>query len=115
MAETPTSEQLETFANQYPKRDYLIEIVCPEFTSMCPKTGQPDFGTITIRYRPDRLSSRMRGTCPACGPRSLGRRSLASPADGRSSGARARGREESGGVKGCAARARALGRDRRRS
>ena len=41
---------LETFDNPHPKRDYLIEIVCPEFTSVCPKTGQPDFGTLTIRY-----------------------------------------------------------------
>jgi 7-cyano-7-deazaguanine reductase len=55
MPETPTSEQLETFANQYPQRDYVIEIVCPEFTSMCPMTGQPDFGTITYTYTPDKL------------------------------------------------------------
>ncbi len=45
---------LETFENQYPDRDYEIEIVAPEFTSVCPKTGQPDFGTMTIRYVPDR-------------------------------------------------------------
>ncbi len=43
---------LETFPNQYPGRDYQIEIVCPEFTSVCPKTGQPDFGTLTFRYVP---------------------------------------------------------------
>ena len=43
---------LETFANQYPGRDYSIQIVCPEFTSVCPKTGQPDFGTLTITYTP---------------------------------------------------------------
>jgi len=43
---------LETFDNQYPGRDYEIEIVCPEFTSLCPKTGQPDFGTLTITYTP---------------------------------------------------------------
>ncbi len=43
---------LETFDNQYPGRDYTIEIVCPEFTSVCPKTGQPDFGTLTITYVP---------------------------------------------------------------
>jgi 7-cyano-7-deazaguanine reductase len=43
---------LETFENQYPGRDYTIEIVCPEFTSVCPKTGQPDFGTLTITYVP---------------------------------------------------------------
>ncbi len=44
---------LETFQNQYPGRDYEIQIVCPEFTSVCPKTGQPDFGTLTITYVPD--------------------------------------------------------------
>ena len=43
---------LETFDNQFPQRDYRIEIVYPEFTSVCPKTGQPDFGTLTIRYTP---------------------------------------------------------------
>jgi 7-cyano-7-deazaguanine reductase len=46
-------EILETFANQYPGRDYEINIVCPEFTSVCPKTGQPDFGTLTFKYTPD--------------------------------------------------------------
>jgi 7-cyano-7-deazaguanine reductase len=45
-------EVLETFANQYPDREYSIEIRCPEFTSVCPKTGQPDFGTLTITYVP---------------------------------------------------------------
>jgi len=45
---------LETFDNQYPERDYTVEIVAPEFTSVCPKTGQPDFGTLTITYVPDR-------------------------------------------------------------
>ncbi|TWT33970.1 NADPH-dependent 7-cyano-7-deazaguanine reductase [Posidoniimonas corsicana] len=43
---------LETFENQYPERDYKIEIVAPEFTSVCPKTGQPDFGVITLTYTP---------------------------------------------------------------
>lgn len=45
---------LETFDNPAAERDYTIEIVCPEFTSVCPKTGQPDFGTLTIRYIPDK-------------------------------------------------------------
>lgn len=49
MSSTPA---LETFPNPRPERDYEIEIACPEFTSMCPKTGLPDFGTITIRYTP---------------------------------------------------------------
>ncbi len=48
-------EELETFENQFPGRDYVIESVCPEFTSVCPKTGQPDFGELTITYVPDRL------------------------------------------------------------
>ena len=46
--------RLETFANRHPGRDYLVEHTCPEFTSVCPKTGQPDFGTIRVRYVPDR-------------------------------------------------------------
>lgn len=44
---------LETFPNPRPEREYEIAIDCPEFTSMCPKTGLPDFGTIRIRYVPD--------------------------------------------------------------
>jgi len=48
-------DALETFENQYPQRDYAIEIVCPEFTSVCPKTGQPDFGTLTFTYTPQDL------------------------------------------------------------
>ncbi len=44
---------LETFENQFPGRDYEIEIICPEFTSVCPKTGQPDFATLTFTYIPD--------------------------------------------------------------
>jgi 7-cyano-7-deazaguanine reductase len=51
-SEAPSVEQLEVFPNPSPQRDYTIEIVCPEFTSLCPKTGQPDFGTITFRYTP---------------------------------------------------------------
>ncbi len=50
--DAPSAEQLETFVNEYAGREYTIEIVCPEFTSLCPKTGQPDFGTITFTYTP---------------------------------------------------------------
>jgi 7-cyano-7-deazaguanine reductase len=46
---------LETFPNPRPGRDYEIEIRCPEFTSVCPKTGLPDFGEIQIHYVPDEL------------------------------------------------------------
>jgi 7-cyano-7-deazaguanine reductase len=53
--EVPSPDQLETFPNPAVGRDYTIEIVCPEFTSVCPKTGQPDFGTITYTYTPERL------------------------------------------------------------
>jgi 7-cyano-7-deazaguanine reductase len=51
---TPYVNELECFDNSYPDREYSIEIVCPEFTSICPKTGQPDFGTLTFRYVPDK-------------------------------------------------------------
>ena len=53
---TPTRDLLETFDNPYPDRSYTIDTVCPEFTSLCPKSGQPDFGTLTISYIPDRKS-----------------------------------------------------------
>jgi 7-cyano-7-deazaguanine reductase len=43
---------VETFPNQFPSREYEIEIMCPEFTAVCPNTGQPDFGTILINYIP---------------------------------------------------------------
>lgn len=46
---------IEVFSNQYPNRDYTIEIEIPEFTSICPRTGQPDFGTIVVEYVPDKL------------------------------------------------------------
>lgn len=45
--------EIETWPNQFPDRDYEIEISSPEFTSVCPKTGLPDHGTLTIRYVPD--------------------------------------------------------------
>jgi 7-cyano-7-deazaguanine reductase len=51
---TAPSKELETFENQYPEREYLIEITCPEFTCLCPKTGQPDFATIKLSYVPAR-------------------------------------------------------------
>lgn len=46
---------LETFPNPHPERDYEVRFECPEFTCLCPKTGQPDFATIDITYVPDRL------------------------------------------------------------
>jgi 7-cyano-7-deazaguanine reductase len=54
MSTTPT-RALEVFANTHPGRDYEVAMECPEFTCVCPKTGQPDFATIRIRYVPDRL------------------------------------------------------------
>ena len=47
--------EFELFDNPRPGRDYTITMRCPEFTSVCPKTGQPDFGEITIQYRPGKL------------------------------------------------------------
>ena len=52
---SPDDAKLEAFENDYAKRDYWIEFDCPEFTSLCPVTGQPDFGHLTIRYIPDKL------------------------------------------------------------
>lgn len=49
------SKLLVCFENPQPNRDYVIEHVAEEFTSLCPKTGHPDFGSITIRFCPDRL------------------------------------------------------------
>ena len=46
---------LETVANEYTGREYEVSITCPEFTAVCPRTGQPDFATIRIRYVPDLL------------------------------------------------------------
>ena len=48
-------KELDTFVNPNPERDYEIEMECPEFTCLCPKTGQPDFATIMIQYIPDKL------------------------------------------------------------
>lgn len=50
----PGMPRLETFPNRHPGRDYVIRHTAPEFTSVCPKTGQPDFGTIVLTYVPDR-------------------------------------------------------------
>jgi 7-cyano-7-deazaguanine reductase len=50
MVEKP---EFELFDNPHPEREYCIKIRCPEFTSLCPKTGQPDFGEILIEYCPD--------------------------------------------------------------
>jgi 7-cyano-7-deazaguanine reductase len=49
------SKDLETFPNPQPERDYTIRIRIPEFTCLCPKTGQPDFAEMTLEYVPDRL------------------------------------------------------------
>lgn len=49
------STELETFANPAPEHDYTIRMVLPEFTCLCPRTGQPDFATLELEYVPDRL------------------------------------------------------------
>ena len=48
-----TDAKIDLFENPRPQRDYAITIRCPEFTSVCPKTGQPDFGTLTFTYTPE--------------------------------------------------------------
>jgi 7-cyano-7-deazaguanine reductase len=51
--DSPDEARLETFPNRYASRDYTVEFDCPEFTSLCPVTGQPDFARINITYLPD--------------------------------------------------------------
>lgn len=51
--DSPDNALIEGFHNKFPQRDYVIEFDCPEFTSLCPVTGQPDFATIKIAYIPD--------------------------------------------------------------
>jgi 7-cyano-7-deazaguanine reductase len=51
---TSPSKQLDTFPNPHPQRDYEVEFTCPEFTCVCPMTGQPDFANFTITYVPDK-------------------------------------------------------------
>ncbi len=53
LPDSPDKARLESFPNKYASRDYTIEFICPEFTSLCPVTGQPDFAHITITYIPD--------------------------------------------------------------
>jgi len=53
--EDPSPTILETFENKNPQRSYVVILKCPEFTSLCPKTGQPDFAQITVEYVPDQL------------------------------------------------------------
>lgn len=52
---TRATKDIETFPNPNPERDYEISMECPEFTCLCPKTGQPDFATIRITYTPDSM------------------------------------------------------------
>jgi 7-cyano-7-deazaguanine reductase len=52
---TQPASAVETFANPSPERDYTIRMTMPEFTCLCPKTGQPDFATLKLEYVPDKL------------------------------------------------------------
>jgi len=53
--DSPGKARLEAFKNTHPEREYWVTFDCPEFTSLCPITGQPDFGRLSIRYVPDKL------------------------------------------------------------
>jgi len=53
--DSPDQARLEAFPNTYRRRAYEVRFECPEFTSRCPVTGQPDFGALTIEYVPDKL------------------------------------------------------------
>jgi 7-cyano-7-deazaguanine reductase len=61
MAEKDPKEFIEVFENKYPDRDYFITHINEEFTSVCPKTGLPDFGNIIIEYIPDKLCLELKG------------------------------------------------------
>lgn len=52
---TEPQTELETFANPAPEHDYTVQLEIPEFTCLCPRTGQPDFATLELEYVPDRL------------------------------------------------------------
>ena len=62
------SKVLETFPNPHSERDYLIAFDCPEFTCLCPRTGQPDFATIRIRYVPGELCVELKSLDHGSGP-----------------------------------------------
>ena len=53
-AQAASAGLLETFPNPHPQRDYTVRMRCPEFTCLCPKTGQPDFATVHLEYVPDK-------------------------------------------------------------
>ena len=55
LPDSPTAARLEVFPNPCPRRDYAVTFDCPEFTSLCPVTGQPDFARIAVEYHPRRL------------------------------------------------------------
>jgi 7-cyano-7-deazaguanine reductase len=60
MPSQPSSD-LAVFPNPSPKRDYLVHIECPEFTCLCPLTGQPDFATLMLDYIPEKLNLELKG------------------------------------------------------
>ena len=62
----PSPDIFELFDNPCPERDYIITHVCPEFTSLCPKTGQPDYGTLTFKFIPDKLCDLVSVMKPRC-------------------------------------------------
>ena len=71
-ADTYSPGVLETFKNKHPENEYLVTLNCPEFTSLCPKTGQPDFAKIVFRYIPSQTTATpsIRIWCaPVCSPR----------------------------------------------
>jgi 7-cyano-7-deazaguanine reductase len=65
---TTPSKELETFQNPTPERDYLIHMEIPEFTCICPKTGQPDFATLVLDYIPDKKCVELKASSSIYGP-----------------------------------------------
>ena len=71
-ADTYSPGVLETFKNKHPENEYLVTLNCPEFTSLCPKTGQPDFAKIVIRYIPREDMVESKSLKPNCSFRHQG-------------------------------------------
>ncbi len=64
---TQPSRTLETVPNPHPDREYEVEMTCPEFTCVCPMTGQPDFANFTITYVPDKTCVELKSLSSICG------------------------------------------------
>src|SRR4026207_1293353 len=68
MSKAAPSREIELFPNPQPGRDYTIRMRIPEFTCLCPRTGQPDFATLELEYAPDQLCAEPKSVRPSAWP-----------------------------------------------